>query len=116
MQNKLNYAFPSGCSTLLCKFLQTLHESEWNCDRLWYVVKYSTPQNQGFRNLTRGEDHVIFDSEPFTQWTFEVQAANPSGETQWSRPVTAQTEGTGSFFRMQCKTSVLGFYYAFCAV
>ncbi|VDN18768.1 unnamed protein product [Gongylonema pulchrum] len=90
----LNYAFPSGWSTLLCKFLQTLHESEWNCDRLWYIVKYSTPQNQGFRNLTRGEDHVVFDSEPFTQWTFEVQAANPSGETQWSRPVTAQTEGT----------------------
>ncbi|VDN93409.1 unnamed protein product [Brugia pahangi] len=71
-----------------------LHESEWNCNRLWYVVKYSTPHNQGFKNLTRGENHVIFDSEPYTRWTFEVQAANPAGETHWSRPVTVQTEGT----------------------
>ncbi|CAG9530835.1 unnamed protein product [Cercopithifilaria johnstoni] len=73
---------------------KALHESEWNCNRLWYVVKYSTPQNQGFKNLTLGENHVIFDSEPFTRWTFEVQAANPAGETQWSHPVTVQTEGT----------------------
>ncbi|MCP9258789.1 Receptor-type tyrosine-protein phosphatase F [Dirofilaria immitis] len=73
---------------------KALHESEWNCNRLWYVVKYSTPHNQGFKNLTRGENHVIFDSKPFTRWTFEVQAANPAGETQWSRPVTVQTEGT----------------------
>ncbi|EJD74869.1 hypothetical protein LOAG_17881 [Loa loa] len=73
---------------------KALHESEWNCNRLWYVVKYSTPHNQGFKNLTRGENHVIFDSEPYTRWTFEVQAANPAGETQWSRPVTVQTEGT----------------------
>uniref|UniRef100_A0A914RPS7 Fibronectin type-III domain-containing protein n=1 Tax=Parascaris equorum TaxID=6256 RepID=A0A914RPS7_PAREQ len=57
---------------------RTLHETEWNCDRVWYVVKYSTPRNQGFRNLTNGENEVIFDSEPFTQWTFEVQAANPT--------------------------------------
>uniref|UniRef100_A0A915Q6K3 Fibronectin type-III domain-containing protein n=1 Tax=Setaria digitata TaxID=48799 RepID=A0A915Q6K3_9BILA len=73
---------------------KALHESEWNCNRLWYIVKYSTPHNQGFKNLTLGENHVIFDSEPFTRWTFEIQAANPSGETQWSRPVTVQTEGT----------------------
>ncbi|PIO68286.1 fibronectin type III domain protein [Teladorsagia circumcincta] len=37
-----------------------LHESEWNCDRMW--------------------------------WSFEVQAANPAGETQWSRTETAQTQ------------------------
>uniref|UniRef100_A0A915B8J5 Fibronectin type-III domain-containing protein n=1 Tax=Parascaris univalens TaxID=6257 RepID=A0A915B8J5_PARUN len=73
---------------------RTLHETEWNCDRVWYVVKYSTPRNQGFRNLTNGENEVIFDSEPFTQWTFEVQAANPSGESQWTRSVTTQTQGT----------------------
>ncbi|VDM23730.1 unnamed protein product [Toxocara canis] len=73
---------------------RTLHETEWNCDRIWYVVKYSTPRNQGFRNLTSGENEVIFDSEPFTQWTFEVQAANPGGESQWSRPVVTQTQGT----------------------
>lgn len=75
-----------------------MHESEWNCNRLWYVVKYSTPHNQGFKNLTHGENHVIFDSEPFARWTFEVQAANSAGETQWSRPVVVQTEGTGTNF------------------
>ncbi|VDN03313.1 unnamed protein product [Thelazia callipaeda] len=88
---------------------RTLHESEWNCNRLWYIVKYSTLHNQGFKNLTHGENYVIFDSEPFTQWTFEVQAANPSGETQWSRPVTVQTEGTApgpvSDFRIYSQSS-----------
>ncbi|ETN71312.1 fibronectin type III domain protein [Necator americanus] len=69
-----------------------LHESEWNCDRLWYIVKYSTPKNQGFKNLTQGENSVVFESDPYTKWNFEVQAANPAGETQWSRMETAQTQ------------------------
>ncbi|RCN43889.1 fibronectin type III domain protein [Ancylostoma caninum] len=69
-----------------------LHESEWNCDRLWYIVKYSTPKNQGFKNLTQGENSVVFESDPYTKWNFEVQAANPAGETQWSRTETAQTQ------------------------
>ncbi|CAB3401714.1 unnamed protein product [Caenorhabditis bovis] len=70
-----------------------LHETEWNCDRVWYIVKYSTARNQGFKNLTNGENFVVFDSDPYTQWHFEVQAANPAGETQWSRPESAQTQG-----------------------
>uniref|UniRef100_A0A7I5E8R5 Fibronectin type III domain protein n=2 Tax=Haemonchus contortus TaxID=6289 RepID=A0A7I5E8R5_HAECO len=69
-----------------------LHESEWNCDRMWYIVKYSTPKNQGFKNLTQGENSVVFESDPYTRWSFEVQAANPAGETQWSRTETAQTQ------------------------
>ncbi|WKY00226.1 hypothetical protein Q1695_014798 [Nippostrongylus brasiliensis] len=69
-----------------------LHESEWNCDRLWYIVKYSTPKNQGFKNLTHGENSVVFESDPYTKWNFEVQAANPAGETHWSRTETAQTQ------------------------
>ncbi|CAJ0598951.1 unnamed protein product [Cylicocyclus nassatus] len=69
-----------------------LHESEWNCDRLWYIVKYSTPKNQGFKNLTQGENSVVFESDPYTKWNFEVQAANPAGETAWSRTETAQTQ------------------------
>uniref|UniRef100_A0A158P825 Fibronectin type III domain protein n=1 Tax=Angiostrongylus cantonensis TaxID=6313 RepID=A0A158P825_ANGCA len=69
-----------------------LHESEWNCDRIWYIVKYSTPKNQGFKNLTQGENSVVFESDPYTKWNFEVQAANPAGETQWSRTETAQTQ------------------------
>ncbi|CAI4231782.1 unnamed protein product [Auanema sp. JU1783] len=69
-----------------------LHETEWNCDRLWYIVKYSTPRNQGFKNLTNGENSVVFESDPYTKWTFEVQAANPSGETEWSRTQSAQTQ------------------------
>ncbi|CAI5445350.1 unnamed protein product [Caenorhabditis angaria] len=70
-----------------------LHESEWNCDRVWYVVKFSNPKEQGYRNLTNGENSVVFDSDPYTQWTFDVQAANPSGESQWSRSESAQTQG-----------------------
>uniref|UniRef100_A0A8R1HV11 Fibronectin type-III domain-containing protein n=1 Tax=Caenorhabditis japonica TaxID=281687 RepID=A0A8R1HV11_CAEJA len=70
-----------------------LHESEWNCERLWYIVKYSTPQNQGFKNLTNGENFVVFDSDPYTEWNFEVQAANPAGESQWSRAQSAKTQG-----------------------
>uniref|UniRef100_A0AC34QKY1 Fibronectin type-III domain-containing protein n=1 Tax=Panagrolaimus sp. JU765 TaxID=591449 RepID=A0AC34QKY1_9BILA len=73
---------------------QPIPESEWNCDRLWYVVKYSSPESQGFRNLTNGENEVVFDSKPHTQWHFEVQAANPSGATQWSRPANTQTLST----------------------
>ncbi|KAK6051225.1 hypothetical protein COOONC_11270, partial [Cooperia oncophora] len=69
-----------------------LHEAEWNCDRIWYIVKYSTPRNQGFKNLTQGENSVVFESDPYTKWSFEVQAANPAGETQWSRTETAQTQ------------------------
>ncbi|ULU01578.1 hypothetical protein L3Y34_001716 [Caenorhabditis briggsae] len=56
-----------------------LHESEWNCDR--------------FKNLTNGENFVVFDSDPYTQWNFEVQAANPAGESQFSRAQSAQTQG-----------------------
>lgn len=41
---------------------------------------------------------MVFDSKPFTQWTFEVQAANPAGESVWSKSVTAQTQGTGINF------------------
>lgn len=44
-----------------------LHETEWNCDRLWYIVKYSTPKNQGFKNLTQGENSVVFESDPYTK-------------------------------------------------
>ncbi|KAK0418386.1 hypothetical protein QR680_013533 [Steinernema hermaphroditum] len=71
---------------------QSLHETEWNCDQLWYVVKYSTAKEQGFKNLTHGENQVVFESEPFTQWHFEVQAANPSGVSAWSRAESAQTQ------------------------
>ncbi|CAJ0579194.1 unnamed protein product, partial [Mesorhabditis spiculigera] len=69
-----------------------LPEHEWNCDRVWYIVKYSTARNQGFKNLTQGEDSVLFESDPYTQWRFEIQAANPGGETDWSRAEAAQTQ------------------------
>ncbi|CAJ0941669.1 unnamed protein product, partial [Mesorhabditis belari] len=69
-----------------------LPESEWNCDRVWYIVKYSTLRNQGFKNLTQGENSVLFESDPYTQWRFEVQAANPAGESEWSRTEAAQTQ------------------------
>lgn len=55
------------------------------------MVKYSSPESQGFRNVSKGEYQVIFDSQPFTQWNFEVQAANPAGTSYWSRPEGTQT-------------------------
>ncbi|KAL3115899.1 hypothetical protein niasHT_007199 [Heterodera trifolii] len=73
---------------------QGLSEPEWNCDRLWYVVKYTSAEAQGFRNLTHGETSTLFHSKPFTQWQFEVQAANPSGSSPWSAPQQAQTLST----------------------
>uniref|UniRef100_A0A914BWZ1 Fibronectin type-III domain-containing protein n=1 Tax=Acrobeloides nanus TaxID=290746 RepID=A0A914BWZ1_9BILA len=73
---------------------QPLAENEWNCDRLWYVVKYSSPESQGFKNLTSGENQAIFDSKPHTQWNFEIQAANPAGSSPWSRAQTTQTLST----------------------
>ncbi|GMS87185.1 hypothetical protein PENTCL1PPCAC_9360, partial [Pristionchus entomophagus] len=69
-----------------------LHESEWGCDRLWYIVKYATARNSGTRNMTAGENSVVFDSDPFTKWTFEVQSANPAGVSQWSRAESSQTQ------------------------
>lgn len=39
----------------------------------------------------------LFDSKPFTKWTFRIQAANAMGESPWSEPVTAQTLGAGIF-------------------
>jgi hypothetical protein len=45
---------------------QPLSEAEWNCDTLWYVVKYSSPESQGYRNVSYGESQLIFDSKPYT--------------------------------------------------
>uniref|UniRef100_A0A914HBE2 Fibronectin type-III domain-containing protein n=1 Tax=Globodera rostochiensis TaxID=31243 RepID=A0A914HBE2_GLORO len=73
---------------------QGLSEPEWNCDRLWYLVKYSSAEAQGFRNLTQSETSTVFNSKPFTQWQFEVQAANPAGASPWSAPQRAQTLST----------------------
>ncbi|KAI6201513.1 hypothetical protein M3Y96_00850200 [Aphelenchoides besseyi] len=73
---------------------QPLAEAEWNCDSLWYVVKYSSPETQGYRNVSYGENYVVFDSKPYTQWEFEVQAANPGGSSTWSRAQTSQTFST----------------------
>lgn len=75
--------------------LQPIAEAEWNCDRLWYIVKYSSPKNQGFKNLTQGENQLVFDSDPFTKWQFQVQAANVAGESAWSRAASGQTQDTG---------------------
>lgn len=72
-----------------------LPEHEWNCDRLWYVVKYTTQRNSGYKNLTNGENYVVFDSEPYTQWNFQVQAANPGGESEWANAGQAQTQVGG---------------------
>lgn len=64
---------------------QPLAEPEWNCDNVWYVVKYSSPESQGtectffkqyscvyrylgYKNLTRGETQVVFDSKPVSRW------------------------------------------------
>ncbi|KAI6240848.1 hypothetical protein M3Y99_00392200 [Aphelenchoides fujianensis] len=68
--------------------------AEWNCDSLWYVVKYSSPETQGYRNVSNGENNVVFDSKPYTQWEFEVQAANPAGSSGWSRAQASQTFST----------------------
>jgi hypothetical protein len=46
---------------------------------------------QGFRNLTAGEHSAIFDSAPFTEWHFQVQAANPAGAGPWSGAHSGQT-------------------------
>uniref|UniRef100_A0A915DIS7 Fibronectin type-III domain-containing protein n=1 Tax=Ditylenchus dipsaci TaxID=166011 RepID=A0A915DIS7_9BILA len=73
---------------------QPLPESEWNCDKIWYVVKYSSPETQGYKNLTQGEVQTVFSSKPYTQWQFEVQAANPAGASSWSRPQSSQTFST----------------------
>uniref|UniRef100_A0A1I7XTB5 Fibronectin type-III domain-containing protein n=1 Tax=Heterorhabditis bacteriophora TaxID=37862 RepID=A0A1I7XTB5_HETBA len=35
------------------------------------------------------------------RWNFEVQAANPSGETQWSRTETAQTQTNGEIIEYE---------------
>lgn len=69
-------------------------EAEWNCDTLWYVVKYSSPESQGYRNVSYSENQIVFDSKPFTQWEFEVQAANPAGSSSWSRAQSTQTLST----------------------
>uniref|UniRef100_A0A913IDA2 Fibronectin type-III domain-containing protein n=1 Tax=Strongyloides stercoralis TaxID=6248 RepID=A0A913IDA2_STRER len=71
-----------------------LPQNEWGCDTLWYVIKYNSPNSQGFKNITRGENQVIFDSEPFARWTFEIQSANPAGASQWSRVENVQTLDT----------------------
>lgn len=73
---------------------QPLSEPEWNCDTLWYVVKYSSPESQGYRNVSYGESQLVFDSKPYTQWEFEVQAANPAGSSSWSRAQSSQTLST----------------------
>lgn len=70
-------------------------ESEWNCDRVWYVVKYSSPESSGYRNLTQGENQAVFESKPYTQWQFEIQAANPAGSSAWSRAQSTQTLSSG---------------------
>ncbi|KAI1721462.1 fibronectin type III domain-containing protein [Ditylenchus destructor] len=73
---------------------QPLPETEWNCDRVWYIVKYSSPETQGHKNLTQGETEAVFTSKPYTQWQFEVQAANPAGTSPWSRAESSQTLST----------------------
>lgn len=72
-----------------------MSEKEWNCDRVWYVIRYSSPESQGYRNLTNGEYSTIFESKPYTQWQFEIQAANPAGASAWSRIQGSQTLTTG---------------------
>ena len=71
-----------------------LSEAEWNCDSLWYVVKYSSPETQGYRNVSAGENNVVLDSKPYTNWEFEVQAVNPAGASSWSRALSSQTLST----------------------
>ncbi|CAD5222389.1 unnamed protein product [Bursaphelenchus xylophilus] len=70
---------------------EPISEAEWNCNSLWYVVKYSSPETQGYKNVTNGETSVVFDSKPYTQWQFEVQAANSAGSSGWSRNTASQT-------------------------
>jgi len=49
---------------------------------------------QGFRNLSNSDISTIFDSAPFTQWHFQIQAANPAGAGPWSSSLDGQTLGT----------------------
>lgn len=59
------------------------------------MIRYSSPESQGYRNLTNGEYSTIFESKPYTQWQFEIQAANPAGSSAWSRIQNSQTLTTG---------------------
>ena len=98
---------PLGPNQLRLSWLP-LVESEWQCDSIWYVVKYSSdeeqvsqsnshldcPITQGFRNFSSGDSSTVFDSRPFTQWHFQVQAANPAGAGPWSVGQSGQTLAT----------------------
>ena len=43
----------------MCKYVcvQPLHETEWNCDRVWYVARYANSQKSG--ELERKEKNSI---------------------------------------------------------
>uniref|UniRef100_A0A915K3U2 Fibronectin type-III domain-containing protein n=1 Tax=Romanomermis culicivorax TaxID=13658 RepID=A0A915K3U2_ROMCU len=71
-----------------------LGRNEWNCDRLWYVVKYSADrtQKQGYKNFTSYDSSGSFESEPSTRWTFSIRAENPAGFSPWSTEYFGQTE------------------------
>uniref|UniRef100_A0AC35UE32 Protein-tyrosine-phosphatase n=1 Tax=Rhabditophanes sp. KR3021 TaxID=114890 RepID=A0AC35UE32_9BILA len=90
-----------GPTQLLVKWTP-IEASETNCP-IWYVIKYSStnppgkyssPNSQGFKNVTGGENQVIFDSAPFAKWSFEIQAANPGGASTWSIVENVQTLDT----------------------
>lgn len=44
--------------------------------------------------MSSSDTSTIFDSAPFTQWHFQIQAANPAGSGPWSSPLGGQTLGT----------------------
>lgn len=64
---RLDFHALHNATFIFREMLQPLHESEWNCNRVWYVVKYATPRNSGTRNMTAGENSVTFDSDPHTK-------------------------------------------------
>jgi len=86
------------CNHKIFIYLKPLSRNQWNCDRVWYIVKYSADrtQTQGFKNFTSYDSSANFDSQPNTRWIFQIQAVNPAGSSPWSPEVPGQTESGGT--------------------
>lgn len=68
-----------------------LPKSEWNCEKVFYELKFSTPTTQGYRNFTYEKSSTDFESLPFTEWILQIRAVTPAGSGPWSPQIKITT-------------------------